>query len=105
MAFVERSLAGVRLHVRVTPRARREGIEGAETDAAGKVRLKVRVSAPPAEGAANERVIALLAKAIGRPPSAFTLAGGAHARNKVLDIAGDADDLMAKLNSLAADGP
>jgi hypothetical protein len=100
MSFVERSAAGVRLHVRVTPRARREGIAGLETDAAGAVRLKVRVSVPPAEGAANERVIALLSKAIGRPASAFTLAGGAHHRNKTLEITGDAEDLMVKLKVL-----
>jgi hypothetical protein len=103
MSFLERSPAGVRLHVRVTPRARREAIEGLETDAAGRARLKVRVSVPPAEGAANARVIALLAKAIGRPASAFTLAGGAHHRNKILEIAGDAEDLMVRLKRLSVE--
>jgi hypothetical protein len=103
MNFLERSPAGVRLHVRVTPRARREGIEGLGTDAAGATRLKVRVSVPPAEGAANDRVIALLAKALGLPASAFRLAGGAHHRNKILEIAGDAEELMAKLKTLSAE--
>lgn len=101
MSFIERAAAGIRLHVRVTPRAKREGIEGVETDAAGKTRLKVRVSAPPADGAANERVLELIAKASGQPKSAFAIIAGAHHRNKVLALAGDPDKLIACLSPLS----
>ncbi|MFO1187798.1 MAG: DUF167 family protein [Alphaproteobacteria bacterium] len=101
VGFAEPVRGGVRLNVRATPRSRREAIEGLETDSAGHARLKVRVSAPPAEGEANERIVRLLAKALGRPPSAITLAKGAHARNKTFEIAGDAEDLMARLHKLA----
>lgn len=101
MDFAETISGGVRLEVRVTPRSSREGIEGVETDAAGRARLKVRVSAPPADGEANTRVVKLLSKALGRPASAIVLASGAHARNKTFEIAGDADDLLARLQGLA----
>ena len=101
MRFAARLGRGVRVEVRVTPRSSREGIEGVEIDAAGKARLKVRVSAPPADGEANTRVVKLLSKALGRPASAIVLASGAHARNKTFEIAGDADELLAKLQELA----
>jgi hypothetical protein len=105
MTWFERTGSGVRLHVRVTPRASHEGLQGIETDAAGRARLKLRVAAPPAEGAANARVISLLAKAIGRPVSAFRLAGGARSRNKTVEIGGDPAELAAKLASLTGGGP
>ncbi len=101
MRFAERFGRGVRVDVRVTPRSSREGIAGVEIDAAGRARLKVRVSVPPADGEANARVVKLLSKALGRPASAIELASGAHARNKTFEIAGDADDLLAKLQGLA----
>lgn len=102
--FATRLSAGVRLEVRVTPRSAREGIGGLETDSAGQARLKVRVAPPPAAGEANERARRLVAKALARPPSAVTLAKGAHARNKTLEIAGDPEDLMARLTELARGG-
>jgi uncharacterized protein YggU (UPF0235/DUF167 family) len=50
--------------------------------------LKVRVAAPAAEGQANASVIAVLAKALRRPKSAFTLLSGQTARVKRLDVEG-----------------
>jgi len=44
--------------------------------------LKVRLRSPPVEGAANEELIAILAKAFGLPRRAVTIAAGAHARTK-----------------------
>lgn len=48
--------------------------------------LLVRVNAPPAEGRANERVIELLAKHLGRPKSAIRLARGATAKRKLFEV-------------------
>lgn len=78
----------MRLSVRLTPRGGRDRIDGWARDPAGRPYLKVRVSAPPVDGAANEALTALVAKTLGRPRSAVVLAAGATARLKVLEIEG-----------------
>lgn len=50
--------------------------------------LKVRVSAAPADGAANAAVIAVIAKALKLPKSAVRIAAGDTARVKRLEIEG-----------------
>ena len=60
--------------------------------------LKVRVSAPPVEGAANDALIRLIAKALGCASSAVRIASGAGARTKLLEVAGlDEAELRARL--------
>jgi hypothetical protein len=76
--------AAVVIAVRVTPRSSRDAIEG--VDEAGE--LRVRVTAPPADGAANAAVVKLLAKTLGVPKGAVTLASGATSRHKRLRIDG-----------------
>ena len=49
--------------------------------------VHLRVTAPPADGAANEAVLRLLAAALGRPPRDLTLLRGATARIKLIGIA------------------
>ena len=88
---------GLSLLVRVTPRGGADRIDGLGADAAGKALLLVRVSAPPAEGAANEALVKLVARAAGVPKGAVTLEAGAAARVKRLHIAGDAATLEAAL--------
>lgn len=78
----------MRLTVRLTPRGGQDRIEGWSADASGRPLLKVRVAAPPVDGAANAALIALIAKALGRPRSAVTLASGESARIKTLDLEG-----------------
>lgn len=51
--------------------------------------VQLRVTAPPADGAANEAVLRLLAAALGRPPRDLTLLRGAAARIKLIGIAAD----------------
>ena len=92
--------APLRLAVRVTPRGGRDVVEGWTTDAGGRPLLKVRVSAPPADGAANAAVLKVLAAALGLPRSALSLAAGASARVKQVDVRGlDAAGLAARLGS------
>ncbi|MDT8343801.1 MAG: DUF167 family protein [Thermohalobaculum sp.] len=93
---------GLRLRVRVTPRARRAGIEGVSLDAAGRALLVVKVTAPPAEGAANAAVAVLIAKALGLPKSAVTLDAGATGRIKTLRLAGPPEALAQALAALAS---
>ena len=73
-----------RLEIRVTPRASSNRIEGVDT--AG--RLKIKVTAPPVEGAANRAVIKLLAKALGVSEGKVTVIRGETSRNKTLEIEG-----------------
>jgi uncharacterized protein YggU (UPF0235/DUF167 family) len=80
--------SNLRLAVRLTPRGGREAIDGWAVDGDGRPYLKVRVAAPPVEGAANVALIAFLAKALGLPKSSLTIASGAGARLKLIDIAG-----------------
>ena len=83
------------LRVRVLPRARRT-----EVDEWQGAALRVRVQAPPADGAANRAVTALLAETFGVPPSAVRLVSGARGRDKLFRI-GDlaVDDLRARLRA------
>ena len=75
---------GELLRVRVHPRASRAAIDGWREDGA----LSVRVTAPPTEGRANTAVGALLAAALGVPPSAVRVVHGEHAREKLVRVTG-----------------
>lgn len=86
---------GVRVFVRLTPRARREAIEGIVTEPDGRVALKVAVTAPPENGKANEALIALLGKSWRLPKRAFEIVGGATDRRKTLLVSGDPASLTA----------
>lgn len=90
----------MRLAVRVTPKGGRDAVDGWALDPAGRPLLKLRVSAAAADGAANAAVIALLAKAVGRPKSALRIVSGDTARVKLIEIEGlEAEALAAKLGA------
>ena len=74
---------GVTFAVRVQPRASQRGIVG-ELDGA----LKVRLAAPPVEGAANEELIKLLAKCFTVARNQVTIISGASSKAKIVRIAG-----------------
>jgi uncharacterized protein YggU (UPF0235/DUF167 family) len=78
----------LRLAVRVTPRGGRDAVDGWARDAAGRPVLKLRVAAAAAEGAANAAVLALLAKALGRPKSQLGIVRGETARVKQVEVEG-----------------
>jgi uncharacterized protein YggU (UPF0235/DUF167 family) len=71
------------LRVQVKPRASRDAIAG-ERDGA----LVLRLTAPPAGGAANAALSRFIAQALGVPPSRVTLLAGATARHKKVAVAG-----------------
>jgi len=74
---------GVRLRVRVRPRASREGLGGERGGA-----LLVRVTAPPVDGQANAALVRVVAKSLGVAPSRVRLVQGAAGREKLLEIDG-----------------
>ena len=92
-----RATDGVRVAVRAAPRAKRERIEGIEPDGKGGLRLRIAVSAPPVEGAANEAIVRVAAKAWGVPRGTVGVTQGATGRDKVLLVSGDPDVLLARL--------
>lgn len=74
--------------MRLTPRGGRDAIDGWDRDAAGRTYLKARVTSAPTDGQANTALIALIAKALGRPRSSVRIVSGETARVKTLEISG-----------------
>ncbi len=90
---------GLRVALKVTPKAARAGIVGVEADAAGRAALKVRVTEAPEGGKANAAVIKLLAKAWKLPKGALRVTAGTKNRRKTLLVAGDPDALAPRLQA------
>lgn len=82
IAFTEKENAIV-LTVRVVPRASKSEIVG-EYDGA----LKIRLAAPPVDGAANEELIKTLAKFFDVQRGAVEIIGGGASKTKQVRIAG-----------------
>lgn len=79
--------------VHVVPRARRTEVAGRHGDA-----IKVRVAAPPADGAANAELIRYVAQRLGVARRSVEIAAGAASRDKVLAVDGlSADVIRARL--------
>ena len=83
------------LIVHVVPRARRSEVVGMHGDA-----VKIRLAAPPADGAANEELVRFLAERLGVPRSAISIAAGDTSRRKRVIIEGvDTTHAMRLLES------
>lgn len=91
-------MSGLTVSLKVTPRARKQGLLGATE---GGV-LRVAVTEPPEDGRANEAVIRLLADALGVAPSRCTLVSGGASWQKRIHVEGDAARLAASLARLPA---
>ena len=70
-------------NVKVVPRASRSELVG-EQDGT----LRVRIAAPPVDGAANEELIRLLAKTLEVKPSSVTIVSGQASRVKKIAVTG-----------------
>jgi uncharacterized protein (TIGR00251 family) len=75
--------ASTRVRLRVSPGAGRAQIVGRHGDA-----WKVRVTAAPEQGRANDAVLRLLADALGLPRDALVLVSGHGARDKIVELTG-----------------
>jgi uncharacterized protein (TIGR00251 family) len=73
----------IRFAVHVQPRAARTEIVGLHGDA-----LKVRLTAPPANGAANAALVELLADALGVARRCVRIVAGATSRGKIVEVNG-----------------
>jgi uncharacterized protein (TIGR00251 family) len=102
--WLTRHAAGARVTLKVTPGASRDGVQGIAVDGAGRQHLAVRVSAPPEAGKANAALIRLLAKRWRIPPSDLEVVSGASARRKVLQIRGETEALIPRLETIEAAG-
>lgn len=80
------------LAVHVQPRASRNAVVGWHGDA-----LKVALTAPPVDGAANAALIAFIAEHFGLKRSQISLVRGDSSRQKLLALAVDPVELAAKL--------
>ncbi len=83
MSPVESTPGGVRLTLHVQPRASRTGLAGLHGDA-----IKVRLAAPPVDGAANAELVRFLAGLLGVARSAVEIVSGETGRRKVVVVQG-----------------
>jgi len=74
---------GLTFAVRVVPRASSSKIVGEHNGA-----LRVRIAAPPVEGAANRELVKVLAKSFELPQNAVEIISGANSKNKTVRIRG-----------------
>ena len=85
----------VAFSVRVVPRASRNKIAGIKDGA-----VRIRLTAPPVEGAANEALIGFLSSVLRVPKQDIELVSGQTARNKVVSVSGlSAEEVEARLRS------
>lgn len=93
---------GVRVAVRLTPRARGDRLEGIARLADGSSVLKVSVAAPPAEGRANDALLRLLAREWGVARRDLAVIGGLKSRSKTVHVAGETALLLKRLGAALA---
>jgi hypothetical protein len=84
--------SAVRVSVHVQPRATRSEIIGLHGAA-----LKVRLQAPPVDGAANEALVTLLAERLGVPRRAVRVVAGAASRAKTVEVDGTTEAAVREL--------
>ena len=73
----------MRLVVHVVPRAKRTEVVGRHGDA-----LKIKLKAPPVDGAANAELVRFVAEQLGVRLAAVTITSGLTSRRKIVVVAG-----------------
>jgi len=96
MVRLRESKKGLTFDIQVIPHASRAEIAGVQEGA-----FKVKVTAPPVEGAANEACIKLLAKELGLKKSQMEISSGAKSRKKTVMIKDISKaELETKINNI-----
>jgi len=96
LSYLESTTEGVILRVRIQPRASRCGISDVKEDY-----LKLRVSAPPVEGAANRACRDYLAKQFGIPKGYVEILSGEKSREKRILLKGiDRDTVLSHISKI-----
>lgn len=80
---IESTPTGITIRVYVAPRSSANKVVGAHNGA-----LKVALTAPPVEGAANKALVEFFAKTLGVPKGAVKLVSGETSRHKVISVLG-----------------
>jgi len=83
MPPVDEVPGGVRLTIHAQPRAALNQVVGLHGHA-----VKVRLTAPPIDGAANQALVRLLSTVLGGGPVSKKIIAGGAARRKIVEIAG-----------------
>ena len=83
MIPIRETAAGVVFRIRVVPRASRCEVAGIQDDA-----LKLRITAPPVAGKANQECIRLLAELLGVKKTQVTIVAGHASRIKTVSVEG-----------------
>lgn len=83
MTPLEATPDGVRLRLRIQPRASRSEVVGLHGDT-----IRIRLAAPPVDGAANEELVRHLAELFGVPRRAVEITAGHAGRLKTVTVAG-----------------
>ena len=96
---------GVRVVIRLSPRAKSDRLRGIAATAEGGRAIKVSVTAPAQDGRANEALLQLLSQMWRLRRGDLSLAAGAGSRSKIVRVAGDPHQLLAKLSSEIAGLP
>ncbi len=92
--IVQDTKAGVVLTVHIQPKASTTECVGLYGDA-----IKIRVAAPPVDGAANDELIRFLARQLSTPVTSVQIQSGASGRHKRVFVKGATAQLvMARLN-------
>ena len=82
-SWLQRYPDRITLALRVQPRASRDEVSGIHGD-----RLKVRICAPPVDGAANRHLCRYLADLFGVPAASVRLVRGESGRDKTVEVTG-----------------
>jgi uncharacterized protein (TIGR00251 family) len=88
---------GLRVSIRLSPRARTERLVAVSAAAEGGHVLKAAVTAPAEAGRANEALLQLLARAWHLPRRDLSIVTGSTSRNKVVRVAGDPQRLLEQV--------
>jgi len=78
---LEQTVEGVRLRVKVVPRASLSEVAGTHGNM-----VRIRLAAPPVDGAANNELVRFIADALSVPRAAIRLVSGQSSRSKVILI-------------------
>ncbi len=78
-----RTKNGICIEVKVEPRSSKKGVSGVLGN-----KLKVKLNAPPVDGAANEQLIEVLSETFGIKKASIRIIRGQTSKHKVIEISG-----------------
>ena len=83
---------GVQFKLKIQPRASKNEVSGFQGDA-----LKVRLTAPPVDGEANEACVEYIARLLSVPKKTVRIVAGLTSRSKIIEVAGLGRDEVLRI--------